>query len=112
MMVELPDKLYFRIGEVSQIAELPASVLRFWETEFSVIKPRRAPSGRRMYRRREVELILQIKHLLYERRYTIAGARRYLANHGRRAIMVEQRTLQQLQHIRRELIEIRDMLLP
>jgi len=112
MMVEVPDKLYFRIGEVSRIAELPASVLRFWETEFTVIKPRRAPSGRRMYRRREVELILQIKHLLYERRYTIAGARRYLAGHGRRMIMAEKRTVRQLRQIRRELIDIRDMLRP
>jgi DNA-binding transcriptional MerR regulator len=75
---DLPDKLFFKVGEVSAIAGVPAYVLRFWETEFSRIKPKRTPSGQRLYRKRDVELILQIKHLLYEKKFTIPGARQHL----------------------------------
>ncbi len=74
----LPDKLFFKIGEVSALAGVPAHVLRFWEAEFPRIKPRRTDSGQRLYTRRDVELILQVKHLLYERKFTIKGARRHL----------------------------------
>lgn len=75
---EIPDKLFFRIGEVSRIAQVPPSVLRFWESEFPRIRPRRTDSGQRLYRRSEVELILTIRHLLYERKFTIKGARNFL----------------------------------
>lgn len=75
---EIPDKLYFKIGEVSQIAAVPTSVLRFWETEFKRIRPKRTPSGQRLYRRQEVEQILLIKDLLYQKKFTIKGAKRYL----------------------------------
>jgi len=75
---EIPDKLYFRIGEVSKIAELPTYVLRFWETEFSKINPKRTDSGRRLYTKRDIEQILEVKHLLYEKKFTIKGARQYL----------------------------------
>ena len=74
----IPDKLYFRIGEVSRIAGVPASVLRFWESAFPRIKPQRTHAGQRLYRKNDVELILTIKHLLYEKKFTIKGARRYL----------------------------------
>jgi DNA-binding transcriptional MerR regulator len=74
----IPDKLFYRIGEVSRIAGVPASVLRFWENEFPRIKPRRSDSGQRVYRRSDVELIMTIKHLLYDRKFTIKGARQYL----------------------------------
>ena len=63
---ELPDKLYFRVGEVGTIVGVPAYVLRFWETEFKRINPKRTPSGQRLYRKKDVELILKIRHLLYE----------------------------------------------
>ncbi|MEW6670399.1 MAG: MerR family transcriptional regulator [Thermodesulfobacteriota bacterium] len=75
---ELPDKLYFKIGEVSRLAGIPPYVLRFWESEFKQINPRRTQSGQRQYRKNDVELILKIKHLLYDRKYTIQGARRHL----------------------------------
>jgi DNA-binding transcriptional MerR regulator len=78
----IPDKLYFKIGEVSRIAEVPAHVLRFWESEFPRIAPRRTDSGQRLYARREVELILEIKDLLHGRRFTIEGARRHLRRRG------------------------------
>lgn len=74
----LPDKLFFKVGEVSTIADVPAYVLRFWETEFKRIKPKRTPSGQRLYRKGDVELILQIKHLLYDKKFTIPGARQHL----------------------------------
>jgi DNA-binding transcriptional MerR regulator len=76
--VVVPDKLYFRIGEVSRLCKLPAYVLRFWETEFSQLKPTKGSTGQRMYRRHEVECALRIKHLLYQEGFTIAGARQHL----------------------------------
>ena len=74
----IPDKLYFRIGEVSTLCKLPAYVLRFWETEFPQLKPVKSSTGQRMYRRKEVETVLRIKQLLYEEGFTIAGARQQL----------------------------------
>ena len=76
--LEIPDKLYFRIGEVSRLAGIKPYVLRFWETEFPALGPRKSGTGHRLYRRKEVELVLEIKRLLYEKRYTIEGARKYL----------------------------------
>ena len=76
--VVIPDKLYFRIGEVSELAGLPAYVLRFWETEFPQFKPTKSSTGQRMYRRRDVENLLMVKKLLYEEGYTISGARERL----------------------------------
>ncbi len=75
---EIPDKLYFRIGEVSRLAQVPPSVLRFWESEFPRIRPKRTEAGQRLYRRQDVELVLTIRHLLYDRKFTIKGARQYL----------------------------------
>jgi len=76
--VTIPEKLYFRIGEVSDLAELPTYVLRFWETEFSQLKPTKSSTGQRMYRRKDVEYVMQIRKLLYEDGFTIAGAREKL----------------------------------
>jgi DNA-binding transcriptional MerR regulator len=73
---EIPDKLYFRIGDVSRLAGVKPYVLRYWETEFPAISPKKSGTGHRLYRRKDVELILEIKHLLYEKRFTIEGARK------------------------------------
>ena len=73
--VLIPDKLYFRIGEVSTLCHLPAYVLRFWETEFPQLKPVKSSTGQRMYRKRDVESVVRIKRLLYDDGFTIAGAR-------------------------------------
>ena len=75
---EIPDKLYFRIGEVSKLAGIKPYVLRFWETEFPGLGPKKSGTGHRLYRRKDVELVLEIKRLLYEERFTIEGARKYL----------------------------------
>ncbi|MGE0823521.1 MAG: MerR family transcriptional regulator [Candidatus Binatia bacterium] len=75
---ELPNKLYFRIGEVAKIVGVKPYVLRYWETEFSILKPGKTPSRHRLYRRRDVETLLEIKTLLYEEGFTIAGAKKKL----------------------------------
>ncbi len=78
MKTQIPDKLYFKIGEVAKLAEVPAHVLRYWESEFPGIRPKRANSQQRLYRYQDVELILKIKALLHGEGYTIAGARKLL----------------------------------
>ena len=75
---EIPDKLYFRIGDVARICDVPAYVLRFWESEFPQLKPNKGGTGQRLYRRRDVEMALRIKRLLYDEGYTIPGARQLL----------------------------------
>src|SRR5271170_5517399 len=75
----IPDKLYFRIGEVAKLCKVEAYVLRFWETEFPQLKPHKSGTGQRLYRKRDVELALRIKRLLYSEGYTIAGARQVFA---------------------------------
>ena len=81
---QIPDKLVFRIGEVSRIVGVEPYVLRYWETEFSQLAPKKSGTGHRMYRRREVEQLLLIRQLLYDRQYTIKGARQYLKELGQR----------------------------
>src|SRR5580700_12255975 len=76
--IMIPNKLYFRIGEVASLCRLPAYVLRFWETEFPQLKPVKSSTGQRMYRQRDVENVLRIKKLLYDEGFTIAGARQFL----------------------------------
>ncbi len=105
---DIPEKLYFRIGEVSTIAGVPSYVLRFWETEFPSVKPRRTDSGQRLYRRIDVERILLIKRLLHDKRFTIEGARQYLRRadrgYSREDLMAE------MEAIHNELRTIRQLL--
>jgi DNA-binding transcriptional MerR regulator len=81
--VVIPEKIYFRIGEVSALAKLPTYVLRFWETEFPQLRPTKSSTGQRMYRRRDVEFVMQIRKLLYEDGFTISGARERLREEAR-----------------------------
>lgn len=76
--VEIPNKLYFRIGDVAKLANVKPYVLRFWESEFPMLNPKKSGANQRLYRRKDVETILEIKHLLYEKRFTIEGARTHL----------------------------------
>src|SRR5277367_4960288 len=80
---EIPDKLFFRIGEVAALLAVEPYVLRYWETEFPSLAPKKSGTGHRLYRRKDVELLLKIKHLLYEKRYTIEGARQSLQNESK-----------------------------
>jgi DNA-binding transcriptional MerR regulator len=79
----IPDKLYFRIGDVAKLCGVEAYVLRFWESEFPQLKPNKSGTGQRLYRKRDVELALRIKRLLYSEGYTIAGARQVFAAEAR-----------------------------
>ena len=76
----VPQKSLFRIGEVSRLTETKAFVLRYWETEFPMLQPVKSPSGHRLYRRQDIETVFEIKRLLYEEGFTIAGARKHLAD--------------------------------
>ena len=84
-MVQIPDKMFFRIGEVSQITGVKPYVLRYWESEFRVLRPSKNRSGQRVYRRRDIETVVEIKDLLHRRKFTIAGARKWLAGEGRQS---------------------------
>ena len=88
---EVPDRLYFRIGEVSALTGVPPYVLRYWESEFPALQPRKSGGGQRLYRKRDVGMILEIKKLLYQERYTVAGARRRLTEREERARRTEAR---------------------
>lgn len=105
--VKRPDKLYYRIGEVSALTGVPSYVLRFWEGEFPAIKPRRTESGQRLYRPEDVERIRIIKDLLHRQKYTIRGAKRFL-KHQEALPAMDWR--QELKAIRQELMAIRVLL--
>src|SRR5579862_7524193 len=111
----IPDKLYFRIGEVASLCRLPAYVLRFWESEFPQLKPVKSSTGQRMYRRRDVESVLRIKQLLYDQGFTIVGARQQLrsearSDKGQAAIPFPTQSPAEMNRIRQGLREILDLL--
>ena len=81
--VPIPDKMFFRIGEVSEITGVKPYVLRYWESEFRLLRPNKNKSGQRVYRRRDVETALEIKDLLHQRKFTIAGAKKWLNGEGK-----------------------------
>jgi DNA-binding transcriptional MerR regulator len=114
---EIPDKLYFKIGEVSEILGVEPYVLRYWESEFPQLSPKKSGTGHRLYRRKDVELLLRIKHLLYEKRFTIEGARQTLRDGAAPTKPAVEASTQQslfpsdpLPEIRRELVEILEIL--
>jgi DNA-binding transcriptional MerR regulator len=86
---QIPDKLFYKIGEVSKIAGVEPYVLRYWETEFSFLKPRKSKSGQRIYVKKDLDLIFQIKDLLYKERFTIEGVRKKLSEGGASRTPVE-----------------------
>jgi DNA-binding transcriptional MerR regulator len=115
--VEIPDKLYFRIGEVGSLLSLEPYVLRYWETEFPSLAPKKSASGHRLYRRKDVELLLKIKQLLYEKRYTIDGAKQFLQTERKATPAIHAQTEQPdlfaseiLPGIRKELVAIVELL--
>lgn len=83
MASELTEKIYYRIGEVAEVAGVKTSVLRFWESEFPFLKPVKSSSGQRLYSRNEVDLVLQVKHLLYNEKFTIEGVRKRITTKGK-----------------------------
>src|SRR5947207_2589624 len=116
---EIPDKLYFKIGEVSELLGVEPYVLRYWESEFPVLSPKKSGTGHRLYRRKDVELLLRIKHLLYEKRFTIEGARQSLHSEAK-SPKLKPKPIKRIQQdlfpedplpgIRRELADILELL--
>jgi len=113
--ISFPDKLFYKIGEVSRIVDVEPYVLRYWETEFPFLKPRKNKSGQRVYVKKDVELLLTIKNLLYQERYTIEGVRKQLGftssgNESRPAKDQERKEVLQpskvIEHVRKRLREI------
>ena len=111
----IPDKLYFRIGEVATLCHLPAYVLRFWESEFPQLRPVKSSTGQRMYRKRDVESVMRIKQLLYEQGFTISGARQQMraevkSDKSQTAIPFPTQSVPEIQNILQGLREILELL--
>ena len=111
----IPDKLYFRIGEVATLCRLPAYVLRFWESEFPQLRPVKSSTGQRIYRKRDVESVMRIKQLLYEQGFTISGARQQMraevkSDKSQTAIPFPTQAVPEIQNIRQGLREILELL--
>jgi DNA-binding transcriptional MerR regulator len=108
---EIPEKRYFRIGEVSALTGVESYVLRYWETEFPKIRPARSRSGQRLYKKADIEIVLQIKDLLYQKKYTIAGAKKYLQKyHKAGKLEAERGEAITLEEVKAELLAIQDLL--
>jgi len=110
----IPDKLYFKIGEVKKITGVEPHVLRYWESEFKVIRPQRASSKQRLYRRIDVENILTIKKLLYEDGYTVPGARKFLTTKKKKSKtkkkLSSKKTRSMLEELKSDLKQLQEML--
>lgn len=111
MQVSIPDKLYFKIGEVARLTGIKAHVLRYWETEFRNIRPVKSQGKQRLYRREDIELVLKLKDILYRQGYTIAGARKILAGQSDAESAVSfvdaEEALRILGEIRQDLLQLR-----
>ena len=117
MVPALPEKLFFKIGEVAEAAGVRTSVLRFWETEFPFLKPVKSSSGQRLYSKNEFDLILQVKHLLYDEKFTIEGVKKRISSKGK---LIKSEDLlgsaaaadysEVLKEVRNELKALRDLL--
>ncbi len=111
MQPSIPEKTYYKIGEVAQFADLKTSVLRFWETEFKFLCPEKSSSGQRLYTKYDIELVCQIKKLLYKEKYTIEGVRKKFG--PRKSLIPEKQSCQDnepvalIRQLKQELQEIR-----
>jgi DNA-binding transcriptional MerR regulator len=106
---DIPQKLYYKIGEVCEITNIPSHVLRFWEKQFPQLSPNKTQSGHRLYKKRDILVILQIRDLLYERKFTIKGAREFLAT-GRSSREVTVDTGARLGKLKEGLLRIKSIL--
>ncbi len=117
MEAGIPDKLFYKIGEVARLTSLRPSILRYWETEFSLLQPQKSRSGQRLYTKKELDLVLEIKGLLYHEKLTIKGARRVIAKRGKGRESLDMLTkdttadiLQVIKEVKEDLKKIRDSL--
>lgn len=114
MPVEIPDKYFFKIGEVATLTGVKPHVLRYWESEFGFFSPAKSRSKQRQYQKKDIELVLKIKDLLYNQGFTIAGARKALGDaRARKALPVPEMTdRERLLDLRAELCRLRDRFTP
>ena len=110
MAVLIPDKLFFKIGEVAHITSLRPSVLRYWETEFELLNPVKSRSGQRLYTKKELDVILEIKKLLYSEKLTIEGARKKLKVKGKQKELILEDVVHDTDHIVKVLRETKEAL--
>jgi DNA-binding transcriptional MerR regulator len=117
MEAGIPEKLFYRIGEVARLTSLRPSILRYWETEFSLLQPQKSRSGQRLYTRKELDLVFDIKKLLYSEKLTIEGARRAMAKRGKARMPQETSSgsvpdsiVQVIREVKADLKSIRDSL--
>lgn len=118
--MHIPDKMYFRIGEVSRLTKIQPYILRYWESEFNIIKPHKSASNQRVYKRSDVEIILEIKRLLYKERYTLEGVKRKIRDivkdmKSRQLALElteksEKKYFKTIEMVKRELMDIKKML--
>jgi DNA-binding transcriptional MerR regulator len=101
----IPEKLFYKIGEVSSIAEVEPYVLRYWESEFPFLSPRKNKSGQRVYSRKNLELVLQIKRLLYQEKYTIAGVKKKFSENSQKKNYVSIETLEKVKKRLKEILK-------
>jgi DNA-binding transcriptional MerR regulator len=109
MSKEIPDKLFFKIGEVAEIAEVEPHVLRYWESEFGLLKPEKSKTGQRVYRKKDVETVLEIKRLLYEERFSIEGAKKRLQR-KHNLLNKDERVIETIKELKKGLLEIFSLL--
>jgi DNA-binding transcriptional MerR regulator len=108
--VHLPQKLYFRIGEVARLLEVKPHVIRFWEKEFKSLRPKKSAAGQRIFSRKDVERLVAIKHLLYEQGFTIDGARKHLREKGFEPDTAREEEVARVDHMRERLVAARSRL--
>ena len=99
------DRLFYKIGDISNIADIEPHVLRYWESEFPFLKPRKNKTGQRIYTRKELELVLKIKNLLYKEKYTIAGVRKKFGNNTLRKNSVSMETIHEVKKRLKEILD-------
>jgi len=118
MKIDIPDKLFFKIGEVSKLADVAPHTVRYWESEFSQIKPNRTKSGQRLYRQEDVKIILKIKDLLHNQGFTTEGARNFLKSEHLqnsavpstvKPLSISKNSISALQQIKAELKELQSL---
>ena len=102
----IPEKQYFKIGEVSELLQVKPHVLRYWETEFGLLRPEKSKTNQRLYRKRDVEILLHVRELLYQQGYTIAGAKKKLREVLREKLPPPSDTLEILEHLQSQVEQI------
>ncbi len=101
-----PERLFYKIGEISEVAKIEPHVLRYWESEFPFLKPRKNKTGQRVYTRKDLEMVLQVKNLLYKEKYTIAGVRKKFGSNTLKKNSVSMKTIQNVKKKLKDILEI------